>query len=180
MGEALRAYLLKESSYSLEPPRGKVLYFTGGSRKVLEEELIPSASVDPLIPYPLLNPLQTLFYRLYRGGSVLVASPTSSGKSLIAYLFMKNFRGRLLYTAPTRALVKEKAVELRVYYPKDVELRTGESLIENFKSPRGSVIVSTYEHLAYAFRNSASWVEGVEAVVVDEVHQVGRCRSWRK
>ncbi|MDW8294035.1 MAG: helicase-related protein [Aquificaceae bacterium] len=174
MGEALRAYLLKESSYSLEPPRGKVLYFTGDSKKVLEEELIPSTLVDPLIPYPLLNPLQTLFYKLYRGGNVLVASPTSSGKSLIAYLFMKNFSGRLLYTAPTRALVKEKAVEFRTYYPKEVELRTGESIIENFKNPRGRVIVSTYEHLAYALRNSASWVEEVGAVVVDEVHQVAK------
>ncbi|MCX8060694.1 MAG: helicase-related protein, partial [Aquificaceae bacterium] len=174
MGEALRAHLLKESSYLLDPPQGRVLYTTNRSSGIQEEPLIPSACVDPLIPYPLLNPLQTIFYRLYSGGSALVSSPTSSGKSLLAYLFMKNFRGRLVYAAPTRSLVKEKAVELRRYYPKDVELRTGESFIENFKNPRAKVIVSTYEHLAYALRNAAGWVEELEAVVIDEVHQVGK------
>ncbi|MCS7171536.1 MAG: helicase-related protein [Aquificaceae bacterium] len=174
MGEALRAYLLKESLYSLEPPSGKALYFTSESLKVEEEELLPSVHVDPRIPYALLNPLQTLFYKLYRDGNALVASPTSSGKSLIAYLFMKKYKGRLVYTAPTRALVKEKTLELKRYYPKDVEIRTGESVLENFKNPRARVVVSTYEHLAYAFRNSAQWVSDLDAVVVDEVHQVSK------
>ncbi|MCS6875398.1 MAG: helicase-related protein [Aquificaceae bacterium] len=174
MGEVVNVRLLAESSYSLNPPSGKLLYILGREGRVREEDLIPSSSVDPLIPYPMLNPLQTLFYKLYSGGTALIASPTSSGKSLLAYLFMKDLKGRVVYTAPTRALVREKAVEFRRYYPRDVEMRTGESVIENFKNPRGKVVVSTYEHLAYAFRNSASWIHSVEAVVVDEVHQASK------
>lgn len=174
MAEALTAYLLKESLYQLSPPGGRLLYFTSDNPQVSSEELLKACEVDPRIPYPLLNPLQTLFYRLYTGGSALISSPTSSGKSLIAYLFMKNFDGRLVYTAPTKSLVREKAIELRTYYGKDVELRTGDSVLESFKEVRARAVVSTYEHLAYAFRNSAKWLEGVGAVVVDEVHQIGK------
>ncbi len=174
MAEALTAYLLRESSYQISPPGGRLFYFTDEDHQVKSEDLLKAEEVDPKIPYPLLNPLQTLFYKLYRGGSALIASPTSSGKSLIAYLFMRNFKGRLLYTAPTKSLVKEKALELRTYYGNSVELRTGESVLESFKDVRSKVVVSTYEHLAYALRNSAKWLENVEAVVIDEVHQIAK------
>lgn len=174
MGEVVRVLLLKDSSFSLNPPDGKVVYITSESKKIVEENLLRSELIDRRIPYPLLNPLQTVFHKLYRGGNALIMSPTSSGKTLIAYLFMRNFKGRLVYTAPTRALVKEKATELRHYYPKDVELRTGESIFENFKGPRAKVIVSTYEHLAHAFRNASCWTQELDAVVVDEVHQVSK------
>lgn len=172
MAEALTALLLEGSKFSIDPPGGRLLYRISEEETLKEEELIPSSEVDELIPYPLLNPLQSLFYRLYKGGSALVASPTSSGKSLIAYLFMRNFKGRLVYTAPTKALVKEKAVELRKYYGKSVEMRTGESVLESYKEVRAKVVVSTYEHLAYSFRNSARWLKDVSAVVIDEVHQI--------
>lgn len=174
MAETLTAYLLKESLYSVNPPSGKLLYFTNQDNEVKSEELLRAVEVDPKIPYPFLNPIQTLFYKLYKGGNALVSSPTSSGKSLIAYLFMKNFEGRVVYVAPTKALVKEKAVEFRTYYGKSVEMRTGDSVLESYKEVRARVVVSTYENLAYAFRNFARWLQEVEAVVIDEVHQISK------
>ncbi len=174
MAEALTAYLLKESLYIVNPPSGELLYFTNQNNEVVSEKLLRAAEVDPKIQYPLLNPLQTLFHKLYKGGNALIASPTSSGKSLIAYLFMRNFEGRVVYTAPTKALVKEKAVEFRSYYGKSVEMRTGDSVLESYKDVKAKVVVSTYENLAYAFRNSARWLKEVEAVVIDEVHQIGK------
>ncbi len=174
MAETLTAYLLKESLYSVNPPSGKLLYFTNQDNEVKSEELLRAVEVDPKIPYPFLNPIQTLFYKLYKGGNALVSSPTSSGKSLIAYLFMKNFEGRVVYVAPTKALVKEKAVEFRTYYGKSVEMRTGDSVLESYKEVRARVVVSTYENLAYAFRNFAKWLQEVEAVVIDEVHQISK------
>ncbi|RMH81315.1 MAG: DEAD/DEAH box helicase [Acidobacteria bacterium] len=174
MGEAVGAVLLEESIFSPQQGYGKALYLLNGDGKVRELELFPSSSLDGLIPYPLLNPLQTLFYHLYEGGNALVCSPTSSGKSLIAYLFMKKHKGRLVYTAPTKSLVGEKVLEFRRYYGKDVEMRTGESLFSSYRDVRAKVVVSTYEHLAYAFRNGARWVKDIGALVVDEVHQISR------
>jgi len=170
MGKALRIHVLKESYYRLDPPEGKVIYSDG--KKTKEEELIRTKDIDERIDYPLLNPIQTVFYKFYKGGNALVASPTSSGKSLIAYLFMRNFEGRIVYTVPTRSLAKEKLLEFKRYYPNNVELRTGENVLESFKEVKAKVVVSTYEHLAYSLRNKARWLEGLSAVVIDEVHQI--------
>ncbi|MGC8852486.1 MAG: DEAD/DEAH box helicase, partial [Hydrogenobacter sp.] len=122
------------------------------------------------IPYPLLNPLQSLFFYYYKDGNALVCAPTSAGKSLIAYLFMRNKEGRKVYTAPTKALVYEKAVELRRYY--SVDVRTGDSILESYKKVKGEVVVSTYENLVYALRNSAEWVQEISCIVFDEIHQL--------
>ncbi|MFN7064559.1 MAG: DEAD/DEAH box helicase [Aquificaceae bacterium] len=175
MGEVVRIRLLEKSFYSLNPPKGKVLYLLEEEGKLREEDLIDSSLVDERINYPLLNPLQTVFYRFYQRGNSLVMAPTSSGKSLIAYLFMKNYRGRLVYTAPTKALVKEKFVEFKSYYPpKEVEMRTGETVLEAFRESKAKLVVSTYEHLAHAFRNRSPWLEELSALVIDEVHQIGK------
>ncbi|MFN3975482.1 MAG: DEAD/DEAH box helicase [Aquificaceae bacterium] len=170
MGKALRIHVLKESYYRLDPPEGRVIYSNG--KETREEELIRAADIDKNIGYPLLNPIQTVFYRFYKGGNALIASPTSSGKSLIAYLFMRNFEGRVVYAVPTRSLAKEKLLEFKRFYPRKVELRTGENVLESYKEVKAKVIVSTYEHFAFSLRNRARWLENLSAVVIDEVHQI--------
>ncbi|MFN3813800.1 MAG: DEAD/DEAH box helicase [Aquificaceae bacterium] len=172
MGKAVRSVLLmKESHYSINPPSGKVVCRYDSELRLKELPLVPSTEIDERIPYLFLNPLQSLFFYAYQGGSSLVCAPTSAGKSLIAYLFMKDKKGRKVYVAPTKSLVYEKAIEFKKYY-RNVNVRTGDRLLENYKEPTGDVIVSTYENLAYAFRNRSSWVNSVHCLVVDEVHQM--------
>ncbi|SNZ12210.1 DEAD/DEAH box helicase [Hydrogenobacter hydrogenophilus] len=168
MGKTL--ILLKESQYQLKPPGGKLLFSTHEDLKAQELPLVSSEEVDHRIPYPLLNPLQSLFFYYYQSGNALVCAPTSAGKSLIAYLFMRNKEGRKVYTAPTKSLVYEKAVELRRYY--SVDVRTGDSILESYKRVKGEVVVSTYENLVYALRNSAEWVQEISCIVFDEIHQL--------
>jgi helicase len=164
-------YLLPESQFSINPPSGKAVFRREGETQKRSLELIPSHEIDPNIPYPLLNPLQTLFYHTYEKGNAIVSAPTSAGKSLLSYLFFKKFKGRKAYTAPTKALVYEKAVELRRFYKK-VDVRTGDRVVENFKEVSSELVVCTYESLVQAFRNYARWVKELSAVVVDEVHQI--------
>lgn len=170
MGETL--ILLEQSQFQLDPPDGKLLYRHAEDVKIKEMPLVSSTQVDERIPYPLLNPLQSLFFYKYQKGNALVCAPTSAGKSLIAYIFIRNKQGRKVYTAPTRSLVYEKAVELRRYYPNSVEVRTGESILESYKKVRGEVIVSTYENLVYAFRNHSEWIKDISCIVFDEIHQI--------
>jgi len=120
-------------------------------------------------PYKVLNPLQSAFYRHYKGGNALVSSPTSSGKSLIALLFyLENKGGRFIYTAPTRSLIWEKFREFRPFF-KGVGIRTGD-LIEELSEISQPAIVATYESLISAARNRAKWFEEAGALVIDEVH----------
>ncbi len=119
--------------------------------------------------YPLLNPIQTVFYRFYKEGNALVSSPTSSGKTLISLLFqLKNSSGKFIYTAPTRSLIWEKFKEFKPYFEK-VGIRTGD-LIEELSEMNQPCIVCTYESLISAARNRALWFEEAGALVIDEVH----------
>ena len=146
---------------------GKVVYKTSfGS--IREENLVKVGETDLKLPFEVLNPIQSAFYRHYRGGNALVSAPTSAGKTGIALIFFYNRSGRIVYTAPTKALVGEKARELKAIFG-EVDIRTGD-VIEEFKPVRSRVVVSTYENLALAFRNNAPWTANIEAVVVDEVH----------
>ena len=173
----MKHYLvLEDSEFRLNPPSGKLVYKTP-SGKPREESLIEGKVLGERVPYDLLNPIQTLFFKKYKKGSALVSAPTSAGKSLITFMFMKDRKGKKVYTAPTKALVYEKAVELRNLFGKKVEMRTGD-IIELYKSAHSDVIVSTYENFALALRNKVPWALEAGSVVVDEVHHLMSSRGW--
>ncbi|RTZ60245.1 MAG: DEAD/DEAH box helicase [Gammaproteobacteria bacterium] len=151
------------------PEGGEVFYRTSWG-KVKREKLLKVEETDLKLPYKFLNPIQTLFYKFYKGGNALVSAPTSAGKTVVAFTFFRNREGRLVYTAPTKSLVSEKAKELKAIYG-SVDIRTGD-VIEEFKPVRSKVVVSTYENLALALRNGAPWTQDLNAVVVDEIHAI--------
>jgi len=159
--------VLPNSTFS--PEGGEVIYRTSGGF-IKREKLLKVEETDLKLPYKFLNPIQTLFYKFYKGGNALVSAPTSAGKTVVAFTFFKNREGRLVYTAPTKSLVSEKAKELKALYG-SVDIRTGD-VIEEFKPVRSKVVVSTYENLVLALRNGASWTRDLRAVVVDEIHAI--------
>ncbi len=168
--------VLERSEFSLDPPSGKLVYKTPSGRP-READLVRGEDLDPKVPYKLLNPIQTLFLRKYRSGNALISAPTSAGKSLIAFMFIRNREGRRIYTAPTKSLVYEKVVELRKLLGRKIDVRTGD-IIEAYKPVTSDVVVATYENLALALRNRLPWVDEVSAVVIDEVHHLMGSRGW--
>jgi superfamily II RNA helicase len=110
--------------------------------------------------------------------NVIVATPTGSGKTLIATaaLFTGLATGRrAYYTAPIKALVSERFFELTdVFGPGNVGMITGDSSV-NSAAP---IICCTAEILAsVALRGGADADPGV--VVMDEFHYYGdRQRGW--
>ena len=109
--------VLSRSLFTLNG-EGKVVYKNLSTGEIKEENLVKVEDTDLKLGFKTLNPIQSLFYRFYKGGNALVAAPTSAGKSGIAYIFLHNRKGRLVYTAPTKALVSEKAKELRKLFGK--------------------------------------------------------------
>ncbi len=169
-------YIVTEaSSFRLNPPGGFLIY-KNPSGTPIRESLIEGEKVDKNIPYSLLNPLQSLFFMKYKQGNALITAPTSAGKSLIAFLFMKR-KGIKIYTAPTKALVYEKALELRKLFGKKIDIRTGD-IIETYKNPRSEIIVSTYENFTLALRNKIKWATEACCVVIDEIHHLIGSRGW--
>ncbi|RJS85081.1 DEAD/DEAH box helicase [Candidatus Bathyarchaeota archaeon] len=116
------------------------------------------------------------------GKNVVLASPTASGKTLIAELCaMKHtleHEGKTLYLTPLRALASEKYQEFRKYTSirkKDgsrisVGISTGDYDSSDPWLARYDIIVVTNEKLDSLLRHKAPWVGDVTLVVADEVH----------
>ena len=112
------------------------------------------------------------------GANVVLATPTGTGKSLVAlaaHAFAIAGRGRTYYTAPIKALVSEKFFSLVETFGADrVGMITGDSAV-NADAP---IICCTAEILAnQALREGAD--ADVDQVVMDEFHYYGDDqRGW--
>jgi helicase len=113
---------------------------------------------------------------LLDGESLLVSTPTASGKTLLAVLaaakaLEKGYKA--LYLSPLRALTSEKAEYFkRILEPLDVKVA---AVSRDYDSPEEwlknmDVIIATYEKADSCVRHRSSWLKDVGLIVVDEVH----------
>jgi superfamily II RNA helicase len=130
-----------------------------------------------LEPYPAQ---EEAILELLEGRHVVLATPTGSGKSLVATALhaIHLARGeKSVYTAPIKALVAEKFFELsRVFGPERVGMMTGDGSV-NRDAP---ILCCTAEILAkMALRDGAE--VAYRGVVMDEFHYYGdrdRGMAW--
>jgi superfamily II RNA helicase len=106
---------------------------------------------------------------LVGGSNVILATPTGSGKSLVAtglHFATLATGGRSVYTAPIKALVSEKFFDLcAVFGPANVGMVTGDVAV----NPGAPILCATAEILAnLALREGAT--ADVAAVIMDEFH----------
>jgi helicase len=109
------------------------------------------------------------------GESLVLAAPTASGKSLVAYLaLLRAVRaGRTgLYLVPLRALAQEKYDELKAFETlgAKVGLSIGDFDISNPALDRLDILVATSEKADGLLRKRAPWLDRLGTVVADEVH----------
>lgn len=145
--------------------------------------LLEAVSIDPRVKELLrkkgierLNPPQELAVKagILEGKSVVVSSPTASGKTLIAELaILRNcLKGKKsVYIAPLRALASEKYDDFQY---SELGLRTALSTgdLDSNDSwlSRFDVIVLTAEKMDSLMRHSPEWLNDIGLVVIDEIH----------
>ncbi|KAB1642625.1 DEAD/DEAH box helicase [Gulosibacter chungangensis] len=118
---------------------------------------------------------------LVSGANVILATPTGTGKSLVAiaaHAIELARGGRTYYTAPIKALVSEKFFSLvEIFGAERVGMVTGDSSV----NPDAPIICCTAEILANkALREGAD--ADVDQVVMDEFHYYGdpqRGSAWQ-
>jgi len=120
---------------------------------------------------------------LLDGKSILVSSPTASGKTLIAMLAMISYlsknTGKVIYLSPLRALAAEKFSEFKklekvaIGNKVKVSISTGD--YENIEKhlEKSNVLILTNEKMDSIIRHGAEWVEEIGLVISDEIHLIG-------
>jgi ATP-dependent RNA helicase HelY len=107
---------------------------------------------------------------LAAGGSVLVAAPTGSGKTVVAEYAIEralDLGGKCFYTTPLKALSNQKFGDFVARYgAARVGLLTGDNTI-NGEAP---VVVMTTEVLRNMLYERSDTLDGLVSVVMDEVH----------
>ncbi len=113
---------------------------------------------------------------LLEGKSLLVCTPTASGKTLIAEMAagkaILEKKGKAVYIVPLVALANEKSKQFKQRY--DGLFKTALS-VGDFDSSDPhlmdyDLIICTAEKLDSLIRHQAAWLRFVSTVIVDEVH----------
>jgi helicase len=116
------------------------------------------------------------------GKNLVLASPTASGKTLVAefcalkHILEKN--GKAVYLTPLRALASEKYEEFKKYTAItkksgrriSVGISTGDFDSTDAWLERYDIIITTNEKADSLLRHRAKWMDEISLVVADEVH----------
>ena len=116
------------------------------------------------------------------GQNIVLASPTASGKTLIAELaalkhVLEN-NGSVIYLSPLRALASEKFEEFKKYTSirkqdgrkVSVGISTGDFDTADNWLARYDIVVTTNEKADSLLRHRAKWMDEISLVIADEVH----------
>ena len=141
-------------------------------------ELLAKEGLDELYP-PQQHAIEA---GVLNGKNLVLASPTASGKTLVAELcilqHVLEHRGKAIYLAPLRALASEKFKEFQRYSaikkPNGDHVRAGISTGDYDGSDpwlgRYDIILCTNEKADSLLRHKAPWMSELTLVVADEVH----------
>ena len=146
---------------------------------VTEETAAAVAAFEAWLPFAL-DPFQReAIEKLEESAGVLVAAPTSSGKTLVAEYPMwrcllaperlRRPHARVIYTSPLKALSNQKFHDLAERYgAANVGLVTGEHTV-NDSAP---LVVMTTEILRNVLYDEPARLDAVSDVVLDEIHYI--------
>ncbi len=117
-----------------------------------------------------------------KGRNLVLASPTASGKTLVAELcalrHILELNGKVLYLCPLRALASEKFNEFRKYSkirktngrPLRITISTGDYDSSDPWLRRNDLIIATNEKADSLLRHRVPWMEDISLVIADEIH----------
>jgi len=113
---------------------------------------------------------------LFKGKSLLVCTPTASGKTLVAELACLNSilanHGKAVYIVPLKALASEKFKDFKKKYGSlaKIALSIGDMDSSDPYLAEFDLIICTAEKLDSLIRHRAPWLKMLTVIVVDEMH----------
>lgn len=126
--------------------------------------------------------MQAIDAGLLTGESILVSSPTGSGKTLIGEMgLLRAVLGgrRGLYLVPLRALAHQVARSLKARYDGRavrVGVTTGDLHLTGEEMASFDIVVTTYERADSLLRHQTDWLSEIGTVVIDEIQTMSEGR----
>lgn len=142
------------------------------NKKVISH--LQSLGVAELFP-PQASAFET---GVLKGHNLVLAIPTSSGKTLVAEVCMLKAildgRGKALYLVPLKSLAREKYDDFKKYETLgiSVAMSVGDYDSPGTKLREADIIVLTTERADSIVRHKIDWIDEIGIVVVDEIHLV--------
>ncbi len=138
---------------------------------------LPKELYDRLKDIESFRPPQELAINegLLEGKNLVIASPTASGKTLVAEIAIVNNiltkGGKAIYLTPLRSLASEKYNEFKERYPfLNVMLSIGDFDSSDPWLQKADIIVCSNEKLDSLMRHNVPWLREVNTIVIDEIH----------
>ncbi len=111
-----------------------------------------------------------------RGENVLMATPTSSGKTLVAELAMLHMvsKGKkTIYLVPLKSLANEKFRDFQKYSKfARIAMSIGDFDSKDMWLKGFDIIICSYEKLDSLLRHKSEWLKDVGLVIIDEIHMI--------
>ena len=109
------------------------------------------------------------------GKNVVLAIPTASGKSLVAYVTILQAAlhgNKSIYIVPLRALAREKYEDLLQFEEIGIKvgISTGDLEDKGSHLARYDIVICTSEKADSLLRHKAGWLNDIRIVVADEIH----------
>ena len=135
-------------------------------------EVLHKEGIDKLRP----SQFKSIDAGLLEHKSLLVCTPTASGKTLVAELAMLNTilkkKGKAIYIVPLKALATEKFKEFKRKYNHLIKI--GMSIGDLDRSDpylhTFDLIICTAEKLDSLLRHRVTWIQDVSVIIIDEIH----------
>ncbi len=133
-------------------------------------EILQGQGIQELYP-----PQADAIGHVVEGRSLVLAVPTASGKSLVAYIGVIRSvlqGGKALYIVPLKALANEKYDELKAFEVLGIRvgMATGDFDDPDPSLERLDIVVATSEKADSLLRHRTRWLDKMTVVVADEVH----------
>ncbi len=135
-------------------------------------EIVASQGFDVLRP----SQAKSIKAGLFEGKSLLVCTPTGSGKTLVGELAclhsIMSRRGKAIYIVPLKSLATEKHKDFQKRYGAlcRIAMTIGDLDEDDPKLAEYDLIIATSEKLDSLIRRKSPWLKDIATVVVDEIH----------
>jgi helicase len=117
------------------------------------------------------------------GKNLILATPTASGKTLVAELAISKIldkNKKAVYVVPLRALAYEKFLDFKKYKSLGYKVRLEMGDLDSSKYSKHldfDILVTTAEKLDSILRSRTTWLKDVGILVMDEIHMISTDRG---